>query len=723
MPTQININLVLCTTPPVCPVVDERGCNRYFGSWRNSVHKGHIPFAVNALTLQNGLDFNVSIYSPGAPPVECARNKWAHENRRKDSTPEEIEQLRAPGAVLKFLAQDKNKNWVQVGVTAEFEGDPIGTSDGHWWFTFKGVDLKSLASSRASGQPWAYTGSFLFELSIISTPGGDPIDTRGYSKWVYDRFPQNGVPIEMYAICPALPKFLRYEGIPSTLLRFALGSYNTQVGDDSNTSYLEAITNRVFNSGFVYERNDGSFAFTPGAGQPFELGKYLQIWDVLNGTASEEKTRLFAMRGYLGDNPPTVNCYDQTGILGICMSFACKDEYDRDSLIAYYMEPFGFLHAIPLVGFQKDKQGNPQQCNNPFDSWQKDLFINQPDSPNRTKFGNHVFLMFRERIYDACAGPFIGVKLQGYISSGIDSKAGTYPPRFKVGDKDDPDLQEYVESAITGKWDNAKPYRPSDSHEGILGEVGHMLHRGKWSHVPDDLNDTLNEAAFDFDIQGLGDWLIQKTKGLKQCEVTKISPPLIYTGAGDINRPSDDLGEFTWELTMVGANVTVHLRKLPTFEMAAAERNGMYDSGNTRGPPDKKALANDKCVSGWIGDKAHATALVGRNIIDCESSASDPRSLLRLLENILDFPKEGPKFPMKVGNASANGVNGKGQKDLRACYKISTASYLPGPHYIVQVSTNLLSATEASAAIYSIARLTSSRSQIVSTSTGVTQLE
>ena len=190
-------------------------------------------------------------------------------------------------------------------------------------------------------RPWSIVGSIQWEINTESFRQIFSLD------------------IEIYAIQRYILPFMKREGIPINLLRFALKPRKFITGrDPRDQEYTIDVTHRVFNSGFLYDRlGGGGAAFAPGAGKAFALSKWLKIWSVINGTASEETRDLYHARYHL--QQPTVNCMDQAALLGLCLSFSCQSQDELNCIRACLARPFGYITTTKLVGFHAD-------CNNPF---------------------------------------------------------------------------------------------------------------------------------------------------------------------------------------------------------------------------------------------------------------------------------------------------------------------------------------------------------------------
>ena len=106
----------------------------------------------------------------------------------------------------------------------------------------------------------------------------------------------------------------------------------------------------------------------------------------------------------------TINCYDQaSGVFSLGRLLGIGVEYR-------YMKPFGYINTVNLVG-----EGN---CNNPFYPLTAGGKIAGADDvyPDRSGFGNHAFAKYGGNIYDACAGPHTGTRIEAqYVSDTVDS--------------------------------------------------------------------------------------------------------------------------------------------------------------------------------------------------------------------------------------------------------------------------------------------------------------
>lgn len=638
--------------PQLYAAVNDRGCAPLFNSkdlWSSDT--GTSVVLVNALT-EKRFDFTLDI--EGTVPDESVLDAWRNFTKLTDRpTLEQISRRELPGFIAKFSTETgKNGLWEDLAETAEVEATFDTRKRPTLKANFRNVDLKYNVSRRRYDEPWACVTRFKFEITITATPN---MQEKMQVTWLVEPQPK----VELYAICPALPKFLRYEGVPISLLRFALGPRYGY--DPMNHTYVLEITRRVFHSGFKYERDSGSYSFTGGAGYPTQLTKFLRIWTILNKSAPEDILRKYGPQ--YEKNPPTVNCMDQTGILGICMSFACVDEDDRKSLLAYFVKPFGFLHDTPLVGFSHDHNNQPVNCNNPLRRTFVDvpeLYI-KPTARNRSYFGSHVFLEFRDRIFDACAGPYLGGTdqspgdLKAYLTEAVDRTPGTFPPTFR-----DSATKQAVTPADISRYcvnpDAPQDIRPApiyDEHGGILGEAHNlMLDEQSWKVLPEELNRELDDKNFALDIPSLGATLIKETQNSSDCIVEAVETPLTDINAIAVKSGVADYGEVEWPLIVNSERVTLFLRIFPSFELAAAARANSHDNGNSSSGPSKEDLAKNQVISSHRNHVLHVTSIAGRFLIECQSADLDEPVLKSLVMKVREMGlREGDA--MWVGNESS----------------------------------------------------------------------
>ncbi|MES1242242.1 MAG: hypothetical protein ABUT39_11535 [Acidobacteriota bacterium] len=140
--------------------------------------------------------------------------------------------------------------------------------------------------------------------------------------------------------------------------------------------------------GLRYNTQNGKASFFPGTVEAiFQLSRYLQA----------------------GALQP-VNCYDQAAaIQALAGALGIKVQYR-------FLQPCGHINVVDLVGVGL--------CNNPFFENPHGSFPAQPivvAGTPRSSFANHTFSQLEDQVYDACAGPPVGVHPPGaYLARLID---------------------------------------------------------------------------------------------------------------------------------------------------------------------------------------------------------------------------------------------------------------------------------------------------------------
>jgi hypothetical protein len=171
---------------------------------------------------------------------------------------------------------------------------------------------------------------------------------------------------------------------PEILTRFEIQPSditNACEGATTETNALAELTQFLFSGhGLVYD---------------IEWGGSLYLKRI-PGTSTD---RYFSLTGYMGKTLGNkVNCYDQASGLSLCGNAIGIPSEIR------YMDPFGYILETSLVG-----RGN---SNNPFYGNRRYGFDPLPvcptNSPSRSGFGNHMFVMLGANVYDSCAGPVRG---------------------------------------------------------------------------------------------------------------------------------------------------------------------------------------------------------------------------------------------------------------------------------------------------------------------------
>lgn len=249
----------------------------------------------------------------------------------------------------------------------------------------------------ASISPWGLSKDITWKMTVALTRTGGTV------------LKPQPTPIELYAVSPWLHPSLVREGIPVQLLRFAL----LPILDlpQFPTDFVDYITTRIHkDTGFIYDTYHGSASYMNSDGH-FNLHLWLRDYNILHVGASE-----IAKYHDYKQFPPTVNCYDQAGILAICVGLGFPDELSSKQLFRAFMDPYGYIQSTHLVGWPD------YETNSPFFNAQKYAASIEPaDNESRTHFGNHMFVLYRNKVLDACAGPHRGNEtLPEYIKNAID---------------------------------------------------------------------------------------------------------------------------------------------------------------------------------------------------------------------------------------------------------------------------------------------------------------
>ena len=140
-------------------------------------------------------------------------------------------------------------------------------------------------------------------------------------------------------------------------------------------------------------------------------------YDVHGGNPNYKISGMFYLTGFMEKDPHgsignpgnVVCCYDMAGAV---TSLGCLLGAD----VKYCkMDTFGYINKVDLIG-----QG---LCNNPFYPLSTSgLKIADSDAVRRVRydFGNHAFAECCGLVFDACAGPVLGVLETDYIAQAID---------------------------------------------------------------------------------------------------------------------------------------------------------------------------------------------------------------------------------------------------------------------------------------------------------------
>ena len=144
---------------------------------------------------------------------------------------------------------------------------------------------------------------------------------------------------------------------------------------------------------------------------------YGLTYDILGGAPNYKIGDKYYLTGFMlrtphggqGKSGDVVCCYDMAGAVTIfgCLLGAAA-EYCR-------MDPFGYINKVSLIGVGL--------CNNPFyPLTTSGLKVTDDDAvaPVRERFVNHAFSECNGLVFDACAGPALGIQESQYLIQTID---------------------------------------------------------------------------------------------------------------------------------------------------------------------------------------------------------------------------------------------------------------------------------------------------------------
>ncbi|KAM7200399.1 hypothetical protein V8F20_005376 [Naviculisporaceae sp. PSN 640] len=268
--------------------------------------------------------------------------------------------------------------WSQASL--EFSLDGGATTQAVDWTPPTGGSTTNLLSITVPFQPsyaapnfpWGFAGDVMWTLNIN---GQSCVQTTA---------------LELYCLADTLPSFFHGVVEASFLRAMVLPARST--ASPTPGSWTDYVVNACFsNFGFKYDITSGGMRFADsGIGGSYDLRRWVRgiNWGQL------------------------VNCYDQAGIVMIALGLGPKVNADW-----VYMWCFGFVGLPPnltrLVGYPD------YPCNSPFAVTVDKLCVNNDDE-KRTWFKNHAFVRVGDKIYDACAGPTLGLaNIDAYISSTI----------------------------------------------------------------------------------------------------------------------------------------------------------------------------------------------------------------------------------------------------------------------------------------------------------------
>ena len=258
------------------------------------------------------------------------------------------------------------------------------------------------------------------------------------------------IPLEAFVLYEEPASFYK-SGVWSEALRFLFEKTNIN-NDSQEEESLEKITQYLHSQhGVRYEIYSGKPSFFKS--YFFSLMSYLKKktkFKFMNTSSPDIYGRTIKEKVPTSsfENCNIVNCYDQAAAINVLSgALGIKTEF-------LFMDPFGYIKETKLVGIDKSFDFVPpasesDNCNNPFFADPKysplrivDGFvdINHNNLP-RSGFGNHAVCGFLSNdktysyndykyfqykhdvlIYDACAGPILGLGFYSYILTAVDDE-------------------------------------------------------------------------------------------------------------------------------------------------------------------------------------------------------------------------------------------------------------------------------------------------------------
>lgn len=187
----------------------------------------------------------------------------------------------------------------------------------------------------------------------------------------------------------------------------------TQTVGDKLNPWVSALELAIKKPGTSMQNDTGALGKTTG----YLFSGHGLVYDTIQGAPNYNKGAM-DMTGYISKTAGnTVNCYDQAGAVGSLARVIGINSELR------FMQPFGYLNVIDLVGVGK--------CNNPFYS-NTDPSICPPAAQgkpvvgvddNRTGFGNHMYVLYGGKVFDACGGPSLGTSDEAAYRAAVIDKS------------------------------------------------------------------------------------------------------------------------------------------------------------------------------------------------------------------------------------------------------------------------------------------------------------
>ncbi|MCJ1358433.1 MAG: hypothetical protein MMC33_008433 [Icmadophila ericetorum] len=269
--------------------------------------------------------------------------------------------------------------------------------------------------------PWAYNGTLVVQL-ISSASAGTlktieeevhmPVEIYVLSAELPDLYLGPGVPLALLRLETLIPVWLQSQEVdwPTFVTRALFNDERLQYHVINGFSKYTTWETEGMGLNDAYQQNQGNII----------IDCWLDLWlSDMNGlTARGDKTSQYS-----------VDCYDIAAISQAIMFIGT----DPAKLRLKYMQPFGYINAVKLIGV---KEANPTyQLNNPNNLCNNPMFASMkydprvmcpPDTWNRSPFGNHMFLTYlkdptNDPIVLDAEPPPADRNLQQYCADSIDT--------------------------------------------------------------------------------------------------------------------------------------------------------------------------------------------------------------------------------------------------------------------------------------------------------------
>lgn len=173
---------------------------------------------------------------------------------------------------------------------------------------------------------------------------------------------------------------------------------NIDLNEKSSSAIVANIARHTFGRGWTYDTTSGAPKYSSNNGA-IDLDGYLEK-----------------------NNGNVVNCYDQ------CFSLSALARLLGINATGYFQKPFGQILVVNLIGVGQCNNpfyNNPNYDMNPYNNYpslKKPVVDKKDNAYNlRSGFKNHAYVQFSGSVFDACAGPVVGVAPDAYQKDTIEN--------------------------------------------------------------------------------------------------------------------------------------------------------------------------------------------------------------------------------------------------------------------------------------------------------------